>query len=133
MGKRNKIRYTSKGNQFPPVALSGRIFVKYRDEEAIAAAQKGDLMFFLSTDSNPAIERGAYDGIGIPGYLKLDVFDGRDWKPVSLEEFFPGREYYYSKYECPSATIAICRPILETFKGRSLLRKYREHYALEEE
>ncbi len=71
-------------------------------------------MLYLNTDSNKAIEPGAYDCIGIDGYLKADVFDGKGWKPMSLEEFFEHREYYFSKHEMPMDTIAVCKPLLCT-------------------
>jgi hypothetical protein len=133
MGKRNKIRYHSHGNPYPKLALSGNVYVKYADEDALAQAKAGDLMLFLNSDSNRGIEPGQYDCIGLEGYLKADVHDGRGFKPLSLEEFFTDREYYYGKREMPQDTIAVCRPILQRFKGRTLLRKYREHYVLEEE
>lgn len=127
MGKRNKIRYTSKGNPFPPIILTGRVAIKYRETQS---PEKGDLRLYMNTDSNAAIEPGLYENIGLDGYLKAEVWDGKGWCPVSLEEFFTDREYYFSKYDRPIDTMAVCLPILLPFAGRSLLRTYREHYVL---
>lgn len=134
MTKKNKLRYTSKGNQFPRITLTGKLFLRHRDEEIIGEAVKGDLEIYLSTDTFKFnIQIGDYEAMGLEGYLKANVFDGKGWKPISLEEFFPGREQYFGKREQPIDTFALCEPILSGFSGRSLMRTYREHYVLEPE
>jgi len=131
MAKRNKLRYQSQGNSFPPIILTGNVFLRHVEAEAIAMAVKGDLQVFLSTDSiiyNTQI--GNYEAMGYDGYLKADVFDGKGWKPVSLEEFFTNREYYFGKRERPIDTYHLCIGILCGFQGGTLMRTYREHYVL---
>jgi hypothetical protein len=134
MSKRNKIRYQSKGNQFPKLTLTGKVFLRHRDEDTIPAAVKGDLQIFLSTDIityNTHV--GDYDAMGFDGYLKADVHDGKDWRPLSLEEFFPGREYYFGKRERPIDIVNLCMPVFESSQGVQLMRTYREHYVKAEE
>jgi hypothetical protein len=128
MGKKNKVRYHSHGNPFPKLTMTGKLFLRHRDEEVMAAAEKGDLQVYISTDSLLGGRRGDYDAMGHEGYLKADVFDGKGWKPLSLEEFFSDREYYFGKRERPSDTYALCHPILVKAAGTLLMRTYREHY-----
>lgn len=129
MTKKNKIRYASKGNPFPRITLTGRVFLRHRDDDILNEAVKGDLQVFLSTDTFKYNQHiGDYDAMGLEGYLKADVFDGKGWKPISLEEFFPNREQYFSKRERPSDTFTLCEPMLVALKGVELMRTYREHY-----
>ena len=133
MAKRNKLRYQSQGNVFPTIMLTGKFYVRHIDIEADQSldAEKGDLHLFLSTDSllyNTHV--GDYEAMGNEGYLKADVFDGRGWKPLSLEEFFPGREQYFGKRERPGDTVAFCKPVFAGLKGVEVMRTYREHYVL---
>jgi hypothetical protein len=128
MSRKNKVRYRSKGNQYPVLILTGHILVRHRDEEEMALVQRGDLQLYLSTDGLPGSEHGDYDAMGHEGYLKADVFDGKGWKPLSLEEFFPGREYYFGKRERPLDTCHFCMPMLKAAAGATLMRTYREHY-----
>jgi hypothetical protein len=128
MSKKNKIRYSSKGNVFPPLVLTGKVLLRHHDEERIATAEKGDIMVFLSTDILLGNRLGNYEATGIEGYLKTDVFDGKGWKPLSLEEFFDNREYYFGKRERPIDTYRFCLDTLTSAAGTRLLRTYREHY-----
>jgi hypothetical protein len=108
--------------------MTGRVYLRHRDEEDIAKAEKGDLQVYLSTDGILGSRLGDYHAMGFEGYLKTDVFDGKGWKPLSLEEFFPGREYYFGKRERPSDTYAFCVGTLTAAAGARLMRTYREHY-----
>ena len=132
MAKKNKLRYKSQGNQFPTITMTGKVSLRELDEDAkeiITENEKGDLQIYLSTDSvvyNNHI--GDYESIGLEGYLKAHVWDGKDWKPLSLEEFFPGREHYFSKRDRPIDTYNMCLPILKATKDTVLVRTYREHY-----
>lgn len=134
MTKRNKLRYKSQGNTFPTITMTGNISLRLFDEEGneiMETPEKGDLQIFLSTDSHVIPEaRGDYESIGLEGYLKANVFDGKGWKPLSLEEFFPDREHYFSKRERPIDTYHMCLPRLETTGGTVLARTYREHYRI---
>jgi hypothetical protein len=129
VSKRNKLRYQSKGNQFPLIVMTGKIMLRHEEEEAIATAEKGDLQLYISTDSllhNTNV--GNYNAMGFEGYLKAEIFDGKGWKPLSLEELFSNREYYFSKRERPIDTISLCRELLKDLQGTKLMRTYREHY-----
>jgi hypothetical protein len=134
MSKGNKLRYKSKGNQFPAITMTGNVCLREFDEygeEIIASAEKGDLQIFLSTDSLVFNEhKGDYEAIGLEGYLKANVYDGKGWKPLSLEEFFPDREHYFSKRERPIDTYHMCLPAFRKTKGIVLSRTYREHYRM---
>jgi hypothetical protein len=114
--------------------MTGKIFLRHIDEETIPAAVKGDLQVYLSTDSityNTHV--GNYEAMGFEGYLKADIYDGKGWKPMSLEEFFPGREYYFGKRERPLDVVQLCMVILQRAQGSQLMRTYREHYVKAEE
>lgn len=134
MSKSNKVRYKSQGNQFPTITLTGVVRLRERDEdgnEIKTVNEKGDLQIYLSTDSMAYnLNIGNYEAMGLEGYLKAAVWDGRGWKPVSLEEFFPGREYYFGKRERPIDTYNMCLPELLKTKGIVLARTYREHYRI---
>ena len=131
MAKRNKLRYQSQGNQYPTITLMGTIFLRHLEEDAIATAAKGDILVYLSTDSlayNTHV--GDYEAMGYEGYLKADVFDGKRWKPMSLEEVFPKREHYFGKRERPIDTFNLCLSTLQSLQGTVLIRTYREHYRI---
>jgi hypothetical protein len=100
------------------------------EEEGSAAPEKGDAQVYLSTDSLPNAHAGDYGAVGWEGYLKANVFDGKGWKPLSLEEFFPGREHYFGKRERPVDTYHMCLPAFQQTKGTVLARTYREHYRM---
>lgn len=132
MSKKNKLRYKSQGNQFPTIAMTGNVYLRRFDEygeEIITENEKGDMQIFLSTDSLVYNEHiGDYESIGLEGYLKASVWDGKGWKPLSLEEFFPKRDHYFGKRERPVDTYNMCLPVLKDTKGTILSRTYREHY-----
>lgn len=131
MTKRNKVRYTSKGNTFPRITLTGRVFLRHRDEDILAEAVKGDMEVFLSTDTFKFnIQIGDYEAMGLEGYLKANVFDGKGWKPLSLEELFEHREQYFGKRERPIDTFTMCEPLLRAKAGTQIMRTYREHYVV---
>ncbi len=131
-GKRNKIRYTSKPKARVAIIITGEIFLRFVDDDAIALAKKGDLQVFPCNESLCTTRQGEYDANGFAGYFKVDVYDGREWQPVILQEIFPDRLHYFSKTEYPIDTYALCRETLKALTGRSLVRKYREHYELED-
>lgn len=130
-----KLTYQSKGNQYPKIALTGAIYIKHiddEDEEKIFQPVKGDILLFLKFDLQAHFDTWDYERIGRAGYVKADIFDGYKFTPLSLEEFFEHREYYFSKKEMPLDTVNLCRNLLQAFKGRQTLRTYREHYVLDE-
>jgi hypothetical protein len=131
MGKRNKIRYQSKPKPRVTLALSGKVYLRYVDDEAIAAAGKGDAMVYPYNEALNSLRQGDYGSTGFAGYFKVDVHDGREWRLVLLNDIFPHRENHFSKSEYPIDTYRLCREILEGMQGKTLLRTYREHYAPE--
>lgn len=133
MGKRNKIRYQAEKKPRIPLVLSGNVFLRYADEDAIEAAGKGDLQLFPNNDALNSTRLGEYESTGFSGYFKLDVYDGRNWQPVILTELFPGRENHFTKTERPLDTYHLCADMLSQHAGKALLRTYREHYIMGDE
>jgi len=78
MGKRNKVRYTAKEVQRIEIILTGTCWVQFLDEDISARAAKGDVLFYAhySGQSSPAVPD--YEVTGYVGYLKMDVFDGKN-------------------------------------------------------
>ena len=128
-----RLRYQSQGNTFARIALTGAVALKYVEDERLETPAKGDMMLYLSCENNPSLEPWNFERTGRAGYLRADVHDGRTWRPLSLEEFFDDREYFFSKSERAIDTALLCRGALEGFAGRQLMRTYREHYVLEPE
>lgn len=130
-----KITYQSKGNVFPTIVLTGNVFTKFidDDEDKVFMPRKGDLMLFIHISTANNNEPWNYERLGRTGYVKADIHDGFGFKPLSLEEFFEHREYYFSKTERPIDTIALCATHLKSFANRECLRLYREHYVLKPE
>lgn len=126
------MRYQSKGNTYPPILMSGAVFLKYEDEEAITKAAKGDIFLYLDSDGKSyPLDKGNYWETGSVGYFKAEVFDGKGWKPLNLSDFFEDRTHHFSKTECPIDTYALCKESLVKMGGTKLMRTYREHYVPE--
>lgn len=132
MGKRNKIRYQSKNKPKILLALSGKVYLEYVDDEALACPQKGDLKVYPYNDLLQGVRRGDYESSGFTGYFKADVYDGWGWKLVLLNNIFPNQENYFAKSERPIDTYRLCNEILVSWAGKSLQRTYREHYEPED-
>lgn len=130
-GKKNKKRYQVREKPKTYITCTGRIYLQYRDEEAIEQAQKGDLLFFPSVESLHTIRQGDYESTGYAGYFRVDVCDGKAWQPVLLSTLFPGREHYFAKKERPLDTFEHCAELLRQRGEIMLYRTYREHYAVE--
>lgn len=127
--KRNKIRYQSTPKTPVIIVASGNVYLLYVDDDAIAAAQKGDMMVYPFNDALNSTALGAYDRTGFSGYFKVDICDGKKWCPVLVQEIFPDNMHYFSKKERPEDTYALCREILTGWAGKPFARTYREHYA----
>ena len=132
MGKRNKKRYQAEVKPAILIACTGKIFLQYRDEEEISAAQKGDLMLFPSVEALHTLRQGEYEHAGYAGYFRVDVHDGRAWQPVQLAALFAEREHYFSKTERPIDTFELCASLLAARMPLALQRTYREHYTVAE-
>lgn len=134
MGKRNKIRYQSTPKEKKTLTLTGRVFLKYEDEEEeIDRAVRGDLLVYPCHELDNILRQVGYRGRGHAGYFKLDVFEGNVWCLVLVNAIFPHREHHFSKTEYPIDTFARLGDILVGMEGRRLERSYREHYQPAEE
>jgi len=131
--KRNKIRYQSKPKDKVYLMPNGRVFLKYVDDESIDRAKKGDLMLYPYNDALNSNRLGEYESTGYVGYFKVDVFDGKQWCLVLVNDIFIHSEQHFSKKERPIDTYAVCKAVLEQLKDKPLLRTYREHYTLSED
>ena len=126
--KRNKIRYQAKPKNYPPILLSGRVFLLYH-EEAMAVPQKGDLCLIPSCEALHTVQQGRYESTGFVGFYRADIYDGKGWKPALIADFFPHREQYFGKRERPIDTFTLCEEMLSQKTGAVMRRTYREHYA----
>lgn len=127
-------RYKSAGNAFPEIALTGKVYLKYEDEEALAKASKGDVMLYLNDDSQTLPEeRGDYFSLGRAGYFKASVHNGREWLPFNAQEAFTAREHQFGKNEQPYDAYELCAEIMRGKAGALLIRTYREHYTFKDE
>ena len=131
MGKRNKIRYQSKPKDKVIIVLTGKVYLKYVDDEAIDLAKKGDMLVYPCNDALNSTRQGDYESTGFSGYFKVDVFEGNVWCPLLTNDIFSQKENHFSKTECPIDTYHLCEEILHMLSGRALVRTYREHYELE--
>ena len=129
--KRVKKRYVSRGNPYPTIVLSGEVFLKYQDEEAMRTAKKGDVCLYLNTDgaSFPLI-KGDYDALGQEGFFKGTLYDGKRWQRLDISDFFSEREQYFGKYERPLDRWHLCREVMARQVGVEMCRTYREHYTI---
>lgn len=134
MTKRNKKRYQARPDHSPRLTLTGNVYLKYEDEEAIASAGKGDLMLYLNTDNAPQpLIKGDYHTTGYAGYFKADIYDGRKWTPLHLTDFFAARQHHFHKKEQAHDCYLLCAEILRVQIGAEVIRTYREHYERVEE
>ncbi len=129
--KRNKIRYKTTVKEEKLIMLTGTVFLMYHNDEGIAQI-KGDLMVYPECEALHTTRQGDYGSTGYVGYFKVDVWDGKEWRPVIQTEIFTDKENFFSKKECPIDTFAICEEILQSFAGRAVRRTYREHYEIKE-
>jgi hypothetical protein len=132
MAKRNKVRYQVKSKPKVSIIITGTVYLKYIDDEAIETPLRGDFLVYPQNDALNTTRQGDYESTGFSGYFKVDVFEGNVWCPVLLNDIFPDREHHFSKSECPIDTFQLCGETLVGLAGRSLVRTYREHYELEE-
>ncbi len=131
-GKRNKVRYQSTPKKRVEIILTGMVYLMFRDEDAIATAQKGDLLVFPNNEALHTNRQGEYEATGFTGYFKVDVCSGKEWLPVLIQSIFPEHENHFSKSERPIDTFNLIAEILEGMKEKTLLRTYREHFIPED-
>lgn len=130
MGKKNKIRYTAEQKIRPEITLTGNVYLQYRDDEEVEQNQRGDLLVYAECRQLHTNYFAQYDATGFTGYFKVDVYDGKEWQAVILNEIFEHHEHHFSRTEKPIDTFNLCREMLTALKGRTLMRTYREHYEL---
>ena len=74
-----------------------------------------------------------YHCIGVSGYFKAEVFDGKFWQLLDLDEFLFNREYKFSKKEVPIYTANLCIELLKNeTKFVTVYRTYRGHFTRDE-
>ena len=129
MAKKNKIRYTATPKIRAGITLTGNVYLQYRDEDK-AESVRGDLLVFAECKQLHTNYLAEYERTGFTGYFRVDVYDGKDWQPVILNEIFEHREHHFSRTDRPIDTYTLCREMLAALKGRELTRTYREHYEL---
>lgn len=131
MGKRNKVRYTSKPKDRKTLVLTGKVYLKYEDDDAdTAQAVKGDLLCYPCNELANIIADTGYGVRGPAGYFKVDVFEGNVWCLVLVNDIFPENEHHFTKTEYPIDTFNLIGEMLVALEGRTLERTYREHYFL---
>ena len=133
MAKKNKIRYTAEVKNRPQIVLTGKVFLQYRDDELVEQTNKGDLLVFAECKQLHTNYLGEYTRTGFTGYFRVDVYDGKEWQPVILNEIFRNHEHHFSKTERSIDTFNLCEEMLVAFRGKTLTRTYREHYELLED
>jgi len=131
MPVRRKKRYQTKGNIYPPLVMTGRCTLLHHDETYGESLQAGDVQFYMHSDTtHREKDDPQYEYIGGSGYLKADIYDGRDWQFLIMDDLFSNREHHFSKKERPLDTYAICADIIAENNGTVLHRTYRRHYTL---
>jgi hypothetical protein len=128
MTKHNKKYYQREVKKRPIIECTGNAYLQYAHEDEIGSAIKGDLKLHPSVEALHTIRQGDYWSTGNAGYFRVDVYDGREWRPVVLDELFPDREHHFRKTECPIDTFNLCAELLAAYAGKQLIRTYREHY-----
>ncbi len=115
--------------EYRKLILSGKIYIKYHDEPLVV--EKGDVRLFLSNDKVTPIV-GDYEDTTFSGYFKGEVYDGKHWQLLDLDEFFDNREYRFPKKQKPIYTGLLCQEILANIHGVEIFRTYRGHFTREE-
>ena len=110
------------------IYLTGKVYIKYIDDDS---PNQGDMRLYLFNDSTSPFP-GDYENTSFSGYLKAEIFDGKFWKLLDLEEFLENREYKYSKRQRPLDTANFCRDLLSQFSGEQVFRTYRGHFTRDE-
>lgn len=114
---------------YKKLILSGAVFIKYIDDHQ---PRRGDLRLFLNNDATSPF-LGDYEYTGLSGYFKAEVYDGKFWQLLDLDEFLENREYKFAKKQSPMDTALYCKEILSSFiEGEVIYRIYRGHFTRNE-
>lgn len=126
---RVKKRYQSKGNTYPVIALTGRSYLLHHHEGYEELLEKGDVLFYLYSDTaRRERDDPGYESTGGSGYLKADLYDGRNWQPLVMDDLFTDKEHHFSKKERPLDTYFRCAETITALQGTIMQRGYRSHY-----
>ncbi len=114
---------------YKKIILTGNISIKYIDD---ISPVKGDLRLLMSDDAISAFP-GDYEYSKMSGYFKGEVFDGKFWQLINLDEFLEHREYKYAKKQRPIDTGLFCKDLLSGLtEGVVMFRTYRGHFTRHE-
>lgn len=115
----------------PPheIKLTGRVFIKYRDD--LSARQIGDIMLLLNDDATSHII-GDYENIKASGYIKAKIFDGASWQNIDIGQFCLEKENKFTKRQRAIDSAILCKDIIKQSSGSILTKTYRSHYSLKE-
>jgi hypothetical protein len=109
--------------------ISGNIFLQYEEDTKISEAIIGDIKMYICDDLNGKNKIiGNYFAATQTGYLKAEIFDGKFWKLLITQDFFPNQENHFHKKEMPIDTYNNCKAILQQYSGMIVYKTYREHY-----
>lgn len=113
------------------IKLNGNIYLKYECEGV--TFESGDIMFYLNDDANPKNNiYGNYRSLGQNGYFKMEVFDGKYWRGLKVEEFFENKENSFHKKELPIDCYNMAKDSIDDLTGTTVYYDYRDHYTVHE-
>jgi hypothetical protein len=112
--------------------LSGNVYLKYEDEEALETPEKGDICLYLNTENTDKTRiKGDYFRTGYAGYYKAEIFDGKEWQFLNVNDFCEHKEHYFSKSERSFDTYTLCSEFFRNAAGAEVFKGYRGgHYSL---
>jgi hypothetical protein len=111
--------------------MSGNVYLKYEDDEALESPEKGDLYLYLNTENTDKTPiKGDYFRTGYAGYFKAEIFDGKEWQLITVTDFCEDKEHYFHKSERSIDTYHLCSEILRSAEGTEVFKGYRGgHYS----
>lgn len=105
---------------------TGKVYIKYVDDKNLAI--KGDIMLLLNDDATSLVKGNYYD-TKISGYIKANIYDGKVWQIVNIDNFCEDRENRFHKKQYAIDSANICKEIIESKKDTIVYRTYRCHYS----
>ena len=114
------------------LTISGNVYLKYEDGEAMEAPLVGDIFLYLSTENtDKVLIKGDYFRTGYAGYFKADIFDGKEWQLLHVPDFCEDKEHYFSKSERSIDRYQFCSDYFRKHEGSVVYKTYRGgHYSL---
>lgn len=108
------------------IILTGKVYIKHINDKS--KAEKGDLRIFVKPKNKNVLDL-SLEEMGVSGYFKAEVFDGKYWQIINLDDFLESREYKISKSEKPIDRANLCCELLAQCQGARVFRTYRGHYS----